>query len=99
MNIQDSVWFDDYSQDENYDDYTTSFEESYKHTGQFFDVPSIKNIPMMDLGWLDGLDNIQVKGQNQTDPSKFPLVVTMFRNLAFMNLLEQLSNVTNDKIN
>ena len=99
MNIEDSVWFDDYSQDQNYDDYAASYEESYGQTRQFYDVPSIKDIPIMDIGWLDGLDNIQVKGQNQTDTSQFPLVVTMLRNLAFMNLLEQLSNVTNGKIN
>ena len=90
MNIEDTVWFDDDSQYENYDDYMTSSEESFEQT-----VPTIKDIPIMDLGWLDGLDGLQVKGKNETDTSLFPLFVTMLRSMAFKNLLEQLVNVTN----
>ena len=90
MNIEDTVWFDDDSQYENYDDYMTSSEDSLEQT-----VPTIKDIPMMDLGWLDGLDGLQVNGQNETDTSLFPLFVTMLRSMAFKNLLEQLVNATN----
>ena len=99
MNMEDSVWFEDYSQDQDYDDHTTSSEEKYEQTGPLSEAISIKDIPMVDLGWLDGLDKIQLKGPNQTDSTQIPLVVTIFRHLAFMNLLEQLSNVTTDKLN
>ena len=91
MNVEDSVWFEEYIPDQNYDDDSTSSEEMNEDLGPLYDDIFITDTPKMDSVWLDGLDQDQDKGQNQT--RELPLVVTWFRNLAFINLLEQIADV------
>ena len=93
MNVEDSVWFEEYTPDQNYDDDSTSAEEMNEDPGLLYDDIFIADNPRMDSVWLDGHHQDQDKGQNLADTSQHPLVVTWFRNLAFLNFLEQISNV------
>ena len=91
MNVEDSVWFEEYTPDQNYDDDSTSAEEMNEDPGLLYDDIFIADNPRMDSVWLDELDQDQDEGQNQSNSRQLPLVVTWFRNLAFMNLLEQIA--------
>ena len=93
MNVEDTVWFEEYTPDQNYDDETTSSEEMNEDPGLLYDDIFIADNPRMDSVWLDGLDQDQDEGHNQINSRQLPLVVNWFRNLAFMNLLEQIADV------
>ena len=93
MNVEDSVWFEEYTPDQSYDDDTASLEEMNEELGPLYDDIFITDTPSMDSVWLDGYDQDQDKGQNPTNSSQLSLVVTWFRNLAVMNLLEQIAKV------
>ena len=91
MNVQDSVWFEEYTPDQGYDDDSASSDEMSANPRPLYEDILVPDIPRIDSVWLDGHDQDQDKGESQT--SQHPQVVTWFRNLAFLNLLEQISNV------
>ena len=88
MNMEDLVWFEDYTPDQSYDDDSTTSDEMSANPRLLYEEIFVPDIPRVDSVWLDGHDQDQDKGQT----SQLPLVVTWFRNLALLNLLEQISN-------
>ena len=90
MNVEDSVWFEEYGHDQNYGGDTHSFEEPYPEAAPLSEADSITDTQIMDSALLEGLeqDNRQEK---EIGSSQNPLIVTWLRNLPVMNYLDQVS--------